>query len=413
MVISGGTDGIGKAVALAHLGRGGEVAVIGRDEAKGAAFLEDAAALGAADRAHFVRADLSLVAGTRAAIDEIRTIFTRVDALVLCARHHRSTRRVTAEGFEHTFALYYLSRFVLSHEMADLLDAADAPVVLNVAGRPGDGTDAVDWDDLQGERRYDGMRALAQAGRLTDLLGIGFAQDRVSAKARYVLLFPGVVATSFSGEYDAATAAAVEALRASATPVDEAILPILDVLDHPPVEPLSAFDTGRRLAVDTPAFDVAPARRLHAETVRLLSRLASAEPGVSPAKLRRLLDRPVFATVATVQPDGSPHQSVVWVTRDGDDVLFAVAVGSRKERNLRRDPRVSVLLTPPEAPYTYAAVHGRATMREDGAGALRDALAVKYTGATYAEHNPEAAARNGEVAMTVVRVAPERVVGRL
>jgi PPOX class probable F420-dependent enzyme len=413
MVISGGTDGIGKAVALAHLGRGGEVAVIGRDEAKGAAFLEAAAALGAAGRAHFVRADLSLVAGTRAAIEEIRTIFTEVDALVLCARHHRSTRRVTAEGFEHTFALYYLSRFVLSHEMVDLLDAADAPVVLNVAGRPGVGGDVVDWDDLQGERRYDGMRALAQAGRLTDLLGIAFVQDRVSAKARHVLLFPGVVATSFSGEYDDATAAAVEALRTSATPVDEAIVPILDVLDHSPAEPLSAFDTGRRVDVDTPAFDVAPARRLHAETVRLLSRLVSAEPGVSPAKLRRLLDRPVFATVATVQPDGSPHQSVVWVTRDGDDVLFAVAVGSRKERNLRRDPRVSVLLTPPEAPYTYAAVHGSATMREDAADALRDALAVKYTGMSYAEHHPEAAARHGEVAMTAVRVIPERVVGRL
>ena len=45
--------------------------------------------------------------------------------------------------------------------------------------------------------------------------------------------------------------------------------------------------------------------------------------------------------------DGSPHQSVVWVTRDGDDVPFSVAVGSRKERNLRRNPRVSVLLSPP------------------------------------------------------------------
>ncbi|MHA6627308.1 TIGR03618 family F420-dependent PPOX class oxidoreductase [Pseudonocardia sichuanensis] len=413
MVISGGTDGIGRAVALAHLERGGEAAVIGRDAAKGAAFLEAAAALGAAGRAHFVRADLSLVAGTRAAIEEIRAIFTKVDALVLCARHYRSTRRVTAEGFEHTFALYYLSRFVLTHEMADLLDAADAPVVLNVAGVPGAGADAVDWNDLQGERGYHGMRALAQAARLTDLLGIASAQDRVSAKARYVLLFPGVVATSFSGEYDAATAAEVEALRASATPVDEAIVPILDVLEHPPAEPLSAIDAGRRIDVDTPAFDVGPARRLHAETVRLLSPLASAEPGVSPAKLRRLLDRPVFATVATVQPDGSPHQSVVWVTREGDDVLFAVAVGSRKERNLRRDPRVSVLLTPPEAPYTYAAVHGTAAVRADGGDALRDALAVKYTGMTYAEHNRDAAARHGEVAMAVVRVTPERVVGRL
>ena len=412
-VITGGTDGMGKAVALARLERGDEVAVIGRDAAKGAALLDAATALGASDRVHFVRADLSLVGETRNAIDQVRAIFSKVDALVLCARHYRSTRLVTAEGFEFNFALHYLSRFVLSHEMIDLLDAADAPVVLNVFGQPGTGTSDIDWDDLQGERDYHGMRALQQGGQLNDLLGIAFAENRPSLKVRYVLLFPGVVNTGFSGQYDARTAAQIEAMRATATPVEEAVVPILDVLDHPPVEPLSAFSRGQRLSVHTPGFDAESARRLHAETITVLGRLASAEPGVSATKLRRLLDRPVFATVATIQPDGSPHQSVVWVTRDGDDVLFAVAVGSRKERNLRRNPRVSVLVSPPEAPYSYAAIHGTTTLRADGSSALRDALAIKYTGQTYAEHNPDAAARHGNVDMTIVRVTPDKIVGRL
>ncbi len=117
--------------------------------------------------------------------------------------------------------------------------------------------------------------------------------------------------------------------------------------------------------------------------------------------------------VATVQPDGSPHQTVVWVGRDGDDVLFAVAAGSRKERNLRRDPRVAVLLNPPEEPHTYAAIHGTATLRAEGGRELRDALAVKYTGETFAEHNPDAAARFGHIPVVAVRVTPTRVVGRL
>jgi hypothetical protein len=72
-----------------------------------------------------------------------------------------------------------------------------------------------------------------------------------------------------------------------------------------------------------------------------------------------------------------------------------------------------VLLSPPDEPYTFAAINGTATMRAEGASELRDALAVKYTGQTYAEGNPDAAARYGDADMVVVRVTPERIAGRL
>lgn len=319
---------------------------------------------------------------------------------------------MTAEGLEHTFALYYLSRFLLSYRLVGLLDAAEAPVIVNVSG-PGSGADSIRWDDLGGERAYDPQRILAQGGRLNDLLGVGFARRRVSPKVRYVLVHPGVVNTGFSGEYDAATAAQIERIRATARPVDDAIAPIIDILDHPPAEPLTAVVVGRAIDAHGPAFDGAPADRLYEETTALLGSLASAAMGVSPDRLRQVLDAPVFGTVATIDPDGGPHQSVVWVARDGDDVLFAIATGSRKERNIRRDPRVSVLLSPPDEPYTYAAIHGTATLHAEGGHQLRDALAIKYTGKTYAEGNADAAARYGDVEMTVVRVTPERIVGRL
>ncbi|MGE2732785.1 TIGR03618 family F420-dependent PPOX class oxidoreductase [Mycolicibacterium vaccae] len=411
-VISGGTDGIGKAIAVNRLRLGHEVVVIGRDAAKGEAFLESAVDNGAGGRAHFVLADLSVVAQTRQAIDEIKRRVSKVDGLVLCARHYQTVREVTSEGLEHTFALYYLSRFLLSYRMIDLLDAADAPVIVNVSG-PGSGTDSIRWDDLGGERSFDPQRILTQGGQLNDLLGIGFARRRPSPKVRYVLLHPGVVNTGFSGVYDAETAAQIEQMRSSAQPVQDAIVPILDILDHPPTEPLTAVTTGGTLDVHGPAFDAVLADRLYAETTTLLGRFASAAMGVSPSRLRQVLDAPVFATVATVDPDGRPHQSVVWVTRDGEDVLFAIATGSRKERNLRRDSRVSVLLSPPDEPYTYAAIYGTATLSAEGGHELRDALAVKYTGRTYAEGNADASARYGDLEMTVVRVTPDRVVGRL
>ncbi|GAA2796063.1 PPOX class F420-dependent oxidoreductase [Saccharopolyspora taberi] len=136
--------------------------------------------------------------------------------------------------------------------------------------------------------------------------------------------------------------------------------------------------------------------------------------GVSRERLAALLDSPVFAAVATIQPDGRPQQSVVWIRRDGEDLLFMIGVGSRKERNLRRDPRVSVLVSPPDEPYTYAAISGVATFEPERSVELRDELAVKYVGVTYPEHvarTPEAARGLGPI--TAVRVTPHRIAGRL
>jgi hypothetical protein len=87
-------------------------------------------------------------------------------------------------------------------------------------------------------------------------------------------------------------------------------------------------------------------------------------------------------------------------------------IGSRKERNLRRDPRVSVLVCPPDAPFCYAAIRGRAVFELALSERLRDDMTLKYIGVPYAEHverTPEAEA--GDV--IAVRLVPERTAGRL
>ncbi|WP_433466376.1 PPOX class F420-dependent oxidoreductase [Spirillospora sp. CA-128828] len=132
--------------------------------------------------------------------------------------------------------------------------------------------------------------------------------------------------------------------------------------------------------------------------------------GIAIEKVREMLDSPVFATVATIRPDGCPQQSVVWIGRDGDEPLFVTAAENVKGRHLRRDPRVSVLLNPSGRPYTYAAIRGTATLERDTGRELIDALSVKYTGLPFAEHNPEAAARATD--LITVRVTPEEILGR-
>ena len=127
-------------------------------------------------------------------------------------------------------------------------------------------------------------------------------------------------------------------------------------------------------------------------------------------ELRSLLDTPVFVTVATIQPDGSPQLSPVWVKRDGDDVLFSTTRGRRKEQNLSRDPRVSVVVQPFAAPYTYAEIRGVAALTTEGGDELIDELSVKYTGKKYAEFNP---ASGDDDERVVVRITPQKIVGRI
>ncbi|WP_327167236.1 PPOX class F420-dependent oxidoreductase [Streptomyces subrutilus] len=127
--------------------------------------------------------------------------------------------------------------------------------------------------------------------------------------------------------------------------------------------------------------------------------------------LKKLIDdSPVFATVATIQPDGSPQLSITWLTRDGDDLLVSTTVGRRKEKNLRADPRITVMINPANAPYTYAEVSGSATLTTEGGQELIDALSRKYTGKDYAEFNP---ASKDDAERVVVRVTPRKVVGSL
>lgn len=124
-----------------------------------------------------------------------------------------------------------------------------------------------------------------------------------------------------------------------------------------------------------------------------------------PEAARAWFDAAEFATVATIEPDGRPQQSVVWVRLDGDDVLFSTTEGRRKHANLSRDPRVNVLVQPSGDSYHYCEVRGTATMTREGGRELIDELNQKYTGGD--RYTGDDGTDNVRV---VVRVTPDRVV---
>jgi PPOX class probable F420-dependent enzyme len=122
-----------------------------------------------------------------------------------------------------------------------------------------------------------------------------------------------------------------------------------------------------------------------------------------PQLARDLLDGKNFASIATLLPDGSPQSSIVWIKRDGDDVLFSTIHGRRKTDNMKADPRISVLVTDAANGYRYAEIRGRVELTEDPDAELIEELALKYTGEPFGE-------RPGQ--RVIVRVRPEHVVAR-
>ncbi len=103
-------------------------------------------------------------------------------------------------------------------------------------------------------------------------------------------------------------------------------------------------------------------------------------PAVLSDPAKALVDAPEFATLATIDPDGRPQLSVIWVKRDGDDVLFSTIRGRRKTDNLLRDARCTLLVYPAADPYRYLEIRGRVTMTDDPTAALIDELNTKYRG---------------------------------
>jgi PPOX class probable F420-dependent enzyme len=124
--------------------------------------------------------------------------------------------------------------------------------------------------------------------------------------------------------------------------------------------------------------------------------------------VRALIDDVNPAVLGTINPDSSPQTSVVWVGRDGDDLLISTAAGRRKETNLRRDPRASLTVIDRNDPLRYVEVRGTATIAGDAGRRLAVDLAEQYegpgAGREYLELPPE-------VVRVVIRITPHRVVG--
>lgn len=126
-------------------------------------------------------------------------------------------------------------------------------------------------------------------------------------------------------------------------------------------------------------------------------------PVALDAAVRELIDGRNFAVVATLNPDGGPQTSVVWVGRQQDAVVFSTTAGRKKARNLARDPRISLTVYDLANPYRSAEIRGTAELLPDPDKALPRELSQRYLG----EDPP---AEPADVVRLIVRITAEKVI---
>lgn len=192
ILVTGATDGIGKATALALTQRGARVIVHGRSAAKVAQVKAEIAQTVSNAQIETAVADFAALAQVQALAQDLLTRFAKLEAVVHNAGVYLPTRQLSADGFELTLAVNHLAPFALTQALLPLLRASQARVI-TVASATHQGAH-IEFADLQAEQHYSGYRAYAQS-KLANVLFANLLAERERGTLTSNSLHPGVIGT--------------------------------------------------------------------------------------------------------------------------------------------------------------------------------------------------------------------------
>jgi NAD(P)-dependent dehydrogenase (short-subunit alcohol dehydrogenase family) len=206
-VITGGTDGIGKEIALGLARAGHRLILVGRDAQKGAAAAQEILELTGNRGVLFIPADLSLIRETLRLAREVASHFPSLHYLVHSAGIVRGRRELTAEGLESNFATNYLSRFALTQNLLPVLQASGQPtqaariVIISGAARNG----KIHFEDMNLTSNFSTPRMVFQSCQANDVFTIELARrlalDGSQGRITVTCLKIGVVKTNIRREF--------------------------------------------------------------------------------------------------------------------------------------------------------------------------------------------------------------------
>jgi retinol dehydrogenase 12 len=201
-VITGGTDGIGKAAAHVLAIQGARLLIHGRDPVKGAQAVAELKAASGNPAIDFLQADFGSLAEVRGLATAIRQLTPRIDVLVNNAGTIYTRRALSKDGYEMTLAVNHLAPFLLTHLLLDRLQASTPSRIVTTASRAHQGARIL-FDDLQSVRKFSPMGAYGSSKLANILFTRALAKRLQGTGVTATCLHPGFVHTSFGRNVDA------------------------------------------------------------------------------------------------------------------------------------------------------------------------------------------------------------------
>jgi NAD(P)-dependent dehydrogenase (short-subunit alcohol dehydrogenase family) len=189
VLVTGATDGLGRAVAIALAQRGATLLVHGRDRARDEASLAKVQAADSPEARLYV-ADFAVLAEVQSMAEAILTSEPRLDVLVNNAGIMQDQRQESADGHELTFQVDYLAGFLLTHRLVPLLKRSAPARIVNVASA---GQASIDFRDVMLERHWDGWQAYCQAKLAQIMMTFDLAEDLAGTGVTVTALHPATL----------------------------------------------------------------------------------------------------------------------------------------------------------------------------------------------------------------------------
>jgi retinol dehydrogenase 14 len=196
VLITGATNGIGKAAALDIAKQGANLIIVGRDEAKTEAVANELRNNSGNQTIEFLLADLSSQASIHKLADDFKAKHSRLDVLINNAGGVFDKRKTTVDGLEYTFAFNHLGYFLLTNLLLDLLKASSPARIINVSSSA-EGLGKIDFSDLQAEKKYSGFPVYSSSKLANVMFTYELAKRLQGTGVTVNALHPGRVKTGF------------------------------------------------------------------------------------------------------------------------------------------------------------------------------------------------------------------------
>jgi retinol dehydrogenase 14 len=277
VLVTGGTGGIGKATATGLAALGARVGIVGRDRQRGAAAAADIEAASGNSAVDVFVADMSAQDEIRRLAQEVLAAYPRLDVLVNNVGGFWAHRQLTVDGLERTLAVNHLAPFLLTMLLLDRLEAS-APARIVTVSSGAQATGRIDFDDLQGERKYSAERAYNQSKLANVMFTYELARRLEGTAVTATVLHPGVVRTQFGAEDRSGLVAISRLARPFMKSPAEGAVTSIYLASSPEVEGVTGryFVNGKPRTSNKSSYDTTAAARLWRLSTNLVGLPATA-----------------------------------------------------------------------------------------------------------------------------------------